>query len=124
MLPGFVDVCRSPVETDSVVLLRLDRIAGTLIQPEPHLAFVQHAADQPAVIIHLSLLVENPSPSTHRRRVFLRSALGMIGTHDSTGIATSLRHTSKIFIVGNFRIPYSARKASTGFTAAVRLDGM
>jgi hypothetical protein len=38
--------------------------------------------------------VENPSPSTHKRRLFSRFALGMIGMHDSIGITASFRQTN------------------------------
>src|SRR5439155_2707049 len=43
--------------------------------------------------LRISELVENPRPSTHKRRLFSRFALGMIGMHDSTGITSSFRQT-------------------------------
>jgi hypothetical protein len=39
--------------------------------------------------LRISELIENSRPSTHNRRLFSRFALGMIGMHDSTGIAVS-----------------------------------
>src|SRR5580704_18197044 len=39
--------------------------------------------------LRISELIENPRPSTHKRRLFSRFALGMIGMHDSTGIPAS-----------------------------------
>jgi hypothetical protein len=41
----------------------------------------------------ISELIENPRPSTHKRRLFSRFARGMIGMHDSTGITASFRQT-------------------------------
>src|SRR5947209_19997737 len=41
----------------------------------------------------ISELIENLRPSTHRRRLFSRFALGMIGMHDSTGTTPSFRQT-------------------------------
>jgi hypothetical protein len=43
--------------------------------------------------LRISELIENPRPSTHKRRLFSRFALGMIGMHDSTGITASFRQT-------------------------------
>src|SRR5260370_14605964 len=43
--------------------------------------------------LRISELIENPRPSTHKRRLFSRFALGMIGMHDSTGITTSFCQT-------------------------------
>jgi hypothetical protein len=41
--------------------------------------------------LRISELIENPRPSTHKRRLFSRFALGMIGMHDSTGTRASFR---------------------------------
>src|SRR2546429_1741723 len=43
--------------------------------------------------LRISELIENPRPSAHKRRLFSRFALGMIGMHDSTGITASFRQT-------------------------------
>src|SRR5207247_5041710 len=43
--------------------------------------------------LRISELIENPRPSTHKRRLFSRFVLGMIGMHDSTGITASFRQT-------------------------------
>jgi len=43
--------------------------------------------------LRISELIKNPRPSTHKRRLFSRFALGMIGMHDSTGISASFRQT-------------------------------
>jgi hypothetical protein len=44
--------------------------------------------------LRISELIENPRPSTHKRRLFSRFALGMIGMHDSTDITASFRPTN------------------------------
>jgi hypothetical protein len=45
--------------------------------------------------LRISELIENPRPSTHKRRLFSRFALGTIGMHDSTGITASFRQTKR-----------------------------
>src|ERR1700682_6648204 len=46
--------------------------------------------------LRISELIENPRPSTHKRRLFSRFALGMIGMHDSTGVTASFRQTKSL----------------------------
>src|SRR5436190_1462124 len=48
-----------------------------------------HKMSLPSLCI--SELVEKPRPSTHRRRLFTRSALGMIGMQYLTDMAAPLR---------------------------------
>src|ERR1017187_8980615 len=43
----------------------------------------------------ISEIIENSRPSTHRRRLFFRSALGMIGMQASTGISIPFRQSSR-----------------------------
>src|SRR6202045_480101 len=43
----------------------------------------------------ISLLIENSRPSTHKRRLFSRFALGMIGMQYFTGITASFRQTKR-----------------------------
>src|SRR5207245_10884588 len=48
--------------------------------------------------LRISELIENPRPSTHKRRLFRRFELGMIGMHDSTGINASFIITNQQLI--------------------------
>src|SRR5580692_3251390 len=41
--------------------------------------------------LRISELIENPRPSTHKRRLFSRFALGITGIQDATGITASFR---------------------------------
>ncbi|MCW3099241.1 MAG: hypothetical protein JWL77_4859 [Chthonomonadaceae bacterium] len=43
----------------------------------------------------ISELIENPKPSLHKRRLFSRFALGMIGIQDVTGITASFRQMKR-----------------------------
>jgi len=50
-----VDVAGRPVEPNAFVVLRLDRQAGPLIEPEVQTLVVNHAAYEPAVLSHCSV---------------------------------------------------------------------
>src|SRR5438105_15017658 len=50
-----MDITWTPVEPNALVVLRLDRCAGALIEPKVQVLIVHHTADQAAVLAHRSV---------------------------------------------------------------------
>src|ERR1700684_1133005 len=65
----FVDILRGPIESNALVVFRLDRSSSALVQHKIQVVFPKHAEDQLSSL-RISELIENSRPSTHKRRLF------------------------------------------------------
>ena len=74
-----------PVESNALVAFRHDRSPRTLVQHEIQVSFRSMQKISRSAL-RISELIENPRPSTRKRRLFSRSARGITGMQDSIGM--------------------------------------
>src|SRR5262249_59991861 len=71
----------------------------------------------------ISVSISNSRPSTHRRRLFSRFALGMTGMHDSTVILVSLPHNAQAQLQGGLERRKTSESVMPALSAAAALLG-